>query len=104
MRSNNCAGTAASPCIRNQFLNDQIPGSRISQTAAYINKLMLPYESLASQTTYSNNIVVGYPSGLSNWYTAGRIDYTVSQSNQLSAIIAFGRQASTGAPGSVRAR
>jgi hypothetical protein len=94
--SNNCAGTAASPCIRKQFSNNQIPANRISAAANYIDQFMLPYESLASQTAYSNNIVVGYPSGLSNWYTSGRIDYTISQSNQLSAIIAFGRQASTG--------
>lgn len=92
----NCQGTAASPCSRSQFASNQIPGSRISQPAAYINKLMLPYEAQASQSAYSNNIVVGYPSGLSNWYTSGRVDYDISASNQLSAIIAFGRQASTG--------
>jgi hypothetical protein len=99
-----CAGTAASPCTRTQFTaagygtpaDNQIPAGRISQAAAYINKLMLPYEASAIQDSYSNNVVVGYPSGLSNWYTSGRIDYDISASNQLSAIIAFGRQASTG--------
>ena len=34
--------------------------------------------------------------GLSNWYQGGRIDYDMSQKNQLSLIVAFGRQASTG--------
>ena len=100
----NCQGTAASPCMRSQFTaagygtpgNNQIPGARISQAAAYINKLMLPYEAQTVQNSYSNNVVVGYPSGLSNWYTSGRVDYDISPSNQLSAIIAFGRQASTG--------
>ena len=76
--------------------NNQIPANRISQAAAYINKFMLPYEALASQNTYQNNIVIGYPYGLSNWYTSGRVDYVMSSKNQLSAIIAFGRQASTG--------
>lgn len=95
-QSPNCAGTATSPCQRAQFADNQIPGNRISQAAGYINKLMLPYEAEAIQNAYSNNIVVGYPSGLTNWYTSGRIDYDISPSNQLSAIIAFGRQASTG--------
>jgi hypothetical protein len=99
----NCAGTAASPCIRTEFSNagilDQIPGNRISAAAAYINKYMLPYEASAVQTgstAYANNIVTGYPSGLANWYQGGRIDYDMSQKNQISIIVAFGRQASTG--------
>ena len=99
-----CNGTAASPCKRSQFTaanygtpgNNQIPGARISQAAGSINKLMLPYEAAAIQDAYNNNIVVGYPSGLSNWYTSGRVDFDLSASNQLSAIVAFGRQASTG--------
>ena len=31
-----------------------------------------PYEALALQTQYSNNVVAGYPYGLSNWYQGGR--------------------------------
>jgi hypothetical protein len=95
----NCAGTVASPCQRAQFANNQIPGSRISAAAAYINKFMLPYEASAIQsgpTAYANNIVTGYPSGLANWYQGGRIDYDMSPKNQLSIVVAFGRQASTG--------
>lgn len=96
----NCQGTPASPCSRTQFSNggtaNQIPESRISGAANYINKFMLPYEREASQNAYSKNIVVGYPSGLSNWYASGRVDYDVSPRQQISAIIAFGRQASTG--------
>ncbi len=94
--SNDCAGTAASPCKRSQFPNDQIPTGRISAAAAYVNKFMLPYELEASQNSYANNIVVGYANGLSNWYTSGRIDYDINSNQQLTAIIAFGRQASTG--------
>jgi hypothetical protein len=95
----NCAGTVASPCKRTQFTNNQIPAGRISAAAAYINKYMLPYEASTIQsgaTAYSNNIVTGYPSGLANWYQGGRLDYDMSQKNQASLIIAFGRQASTG--------
>ncbi len=56
----------------------------------------MPYEAQTLQTQYSNNIVTGYPSGLSNWYQGGRVDYDMSSKNQVSLIIAFGRQASTG--------
>ncbi len=91
----NCNGSSV-PCSRTQFANDQIPASRFSSAAAYINKFMLPYEKQASQNSYSNNIITGYGSGLYNWYESGRIDYDMSPSNQLSLIIAFGRQASTG--------
>jgi hypothetical protein len=76
--------------------NDVIPGSRISAPANAYNKFMLPYEALASQTTYTNNLVYGTPLGLANWYSTGRIDYTVNQRNQIGVIVAFGRQSSTG--------
>jgi len=98
---NNCSGTA---CTRTAFTsaaygtpgNNQIPGNRISQAAAYINKFMLPSEALANQSLYTNNIVASYPVGLNNWSESGRIDYDMSARQQLSFIIAFGRQASTG--------
>ena len=73
-----------------------IPANRLSAAAKYINTFMTPYEAAALQTQYSNNIVAGYSYGLSNWYQGGRIDYDMSQKNQLSLIIEFGRQASTG--------
>ena len=76
--------------------NDVIPGSRLSQTAQYINKFWIPYEQLANQNTYANNLNYGTPTGLSNWYSAGRIDYNQSSRNQISLIVAFGRGASTG--------
>jgi hypothetical protein len=103
----NCAGTAASPCARTQFVGNNgtpntpnvIPGSRLSTAALIINKFMLPYEASAVTTgsgAYANNIVTGYSSGLANWYQGGRIDYNMSPKNTLSLIVAFGRQASTG--------
>ena len=99
-----CAGTVASPCSRQPFMGmkngvataDIIPSNRISTAAAYINKFMLPYEAITNQSLYSNNIDYGYSSGLANWYQTGRLDYNQSSKNQLSLIIAFGRQASTG--------
>ncbi|MGB0052954.1 MAG: carboxypeptidase regulatory-like domain-containing protein, partial [Terracidiphilus sp.] len=105
----NCAGTVASPCQRAQFVGTSvngtpntanvIPSNRISQAATYINNFMQKYEASAIQTgstAYANNIVTGYPSGLANWYQGGRIDYDMSPKNQVSIIVAFGRQASTG--------
>jgi hypothetical protein len=89
----NCTGTG---CVRTQFTNNQIASTRFSQAASYFNKFMLPYEAEANQAAYTNNIAPGYASGLSNWYQAGRLDYNMSNSNQLSIIVAFGRQASTG--------
>jgi hypothetical protein len=102
----NCAGTAASPCARTQFsaiVNgvpryDAIPASRFSQVANYYNQFMIQssIEKIVNQNAYSSNLLDGYNSGLSNWYQTGRLDYNLSQKNQLSLIVAFGRQASTG--------
>lgn len=95
----NCTGTG---CTRAQFsyngTNDQISSARFSQAAQYFNNFMLPYEKSGAinQTLYSNNITPGYATGLSNWYQSGRLDYDMNDKHQLSLIIAFGRQASTG--------
>jgi len=95
-----CLGSAASPCTRTQFTYNGtanvIPPGRISAAAKAINAYMAKVEAQTLQTQYSNNIVTGYPSGLANWYQGGRIDYDMSANNQLSIIVAFGRQASTG--------
>lgn len=107
-QTSGCLGSSASPCARTQFQESAgggtepagtlnvIPTSRISAAAQWVNKFMMPYEASALQNQYSNNIVAGYASGLANWYQGGRIDYAMSQKNQLSVIVEFGRQASTG--------
>ena len=93
-----------STCSRTQFdgmkngtptLN-VIPGSRISKAANYFNQFMLPYELLVNQNLYANNITYGRPTGSTNWYQSGRIDYNPNQRNDISIIIGFGRDASTG--------
>jgi hypothetical protein len=88
-------------CSRTQFVNagvyNQILTSRFSTAANYINKnYLLPLESGVNQAMYNNNMAYGTKSGLSNWYQTGRLDYAVNASNQISLIIAFGRQSSTG--------
>jgi hypothetical protein len=105
----NCAGTSSSPCSRTQFAYngtaDRIPASRFSPASNYYNQFLLPYEKLmtaqgfqgnGNPTVYSNNLFFGAPTGLSNWYWTNRFDYTQSTRNQISAIVAFGRQSNQG--------
>lgn len=88
----NCSGAA---CKRSAFSTPNvIPGARLSAAAQYIDKFIVPYEAGVNQSLYASNVVAGYKSGLSNWYEAGRIDYNMNSKNQISMIIAFGRQAS----------
>ena len=83
-------------CQRTAFANNQIPQARFSQTAQYINQYLLPMESIVNQSMYGNNVAYGVKTGLSNWYQTGRLDYNPTDSHQLSLIVAFGRQSSTG--------
>ncbi len=83
-------------CTRTAFANDQIPSGRFSQAAAYIDKFLLPIEPTVNQSQYFNNVAYGNKSGLSNWYQTGRLDYNIGPKNQLSLIVSFGRQSSTG--------
>jgi hypothetical protein len=93
-----------SSCSRTEFMGmkngvptaDVIPSNRISTASNYYNQFLLPYESLANQGSYTNNLSYGTPIGLANWYSTGRIDYNQSSRDQISVIVAFGRQAATG--------
>lgn len=93
----NCNGSS-SPCNRTQFPLDRIPSGMFSQVSNYFNQFMIKSnaEKIVNQNSFSNNLLDGYSSGLSNWYQTGRLDYNLNQKNQLSLIVAFGRQASTG--------
>ncbi|HWG16916.1 MAG TPA: carboxypeptidase-like regulatory domain-containing protein [Acidobacteriaceae bacterium] len=75
---------------------DMIPASRFSAASKYYNQFVLPYEPLINQNSYSNNLTFGTPIGLANWYETGKIDYDQSSRNQISLVVAFGRQAATG--------
>jgi hypothetical protein len=90
---NNCSGAN---CKRTQFANNQIPANRISTAASYVNQFLLKPEATVNQSLYTNNIVTTYPVGLNNWYESSRVDYSATPKQQLSFIIAFGRQSSTG--------
>jgi len=91
-----CSTSGPTYCNRNAFPNNQIPRSRFSQAANYFDQYLLPLEAQTSQTQYVNNIAMGEKSGLSNWYQTGRLDYTLSASQQIAVIVAFGRQSTTG--------
>jgi hypothetical protein len=105
-QTSGCLGSGTSTCSRAQFIStggvqpagtkNVIPANRISTAANNINQFMVPYEAQTVQSLYSNNIVTGYANGLANWYQGGRIDYDMNSKNQISIIVAFGRQASTG--------
>lgn len=86
-------------CTRVAFTGNQIPAARLSGAAKYINKYVVPLESSVNQSLYTNNVMYGMKSGLSNWSQTGRIDYNINPQHQLSLIIAFGRQSSTGLNG-----
>jgi len=92
----NCVGAA---CQRKAFPNDQIPASRFSTAANYINQFMLPYAAQANQSSYGNNTTVGYASGLNNWYQTGKLDYDINEKQRVSLVVAFGRQSVAGGYG-----
>jgi hypothetical protein len=92
----NCTRQPMEGLINGVPTADIIPASRISQAASYYNQFLMPYEGLANQSSYTNNLSYGTATGLANWYSTGRIDYDQSSRDQISFIVAFGRQAATG--------
>lgn len=68
-----------------------IPSTEFSAVALAMQKNI---PTLVNQSPTLNYIAQNY-SALSNWSTTDRIDYTVSQRDQLSMIAALGRQASS---------
>jgi hypothetical protein len=93
-----CSRTMFSTVVNGVTRYDAIPASRISQVSNYYNQLMInsSVEKVVNQGLYASNLLDGYSSGLSNWYQTGRLDYNVGSNDQLSLIVAFGRQSSTG--------
>ena len=93
-----CSRTIFSTVVNGVTRYDAIPASRISQVSNYYNQLMInsSVEKIVNQNNYSSNLLDGYSSGLNNWYQTGRLDYNVSTNDQVSLIVAFGRQSSTG--------
>lgn len=85
----------ASSCTRAQFSSggtkNVIPASRLSSAAKYMQQFL----PAPTNSNISNNYLSGYSTGLNNWMTASRIDWSISPSHTFSALISFGRQATT---------
>jgi len=82
--------------VRQQFPNNIIPASRMSASALKMQSLLPPVTS----SGIANNYLVNYKTGLSNWTTTNRIDYTINSKQTFSVVLAWGRQATT-APAAV---
>jgi Carboxypeptidase regulatory-like domain len=93
--------TGSSATTRTQFMgcNGNTPNvicpSEFSKVAAAMNALLPPASLYANQTA-GNNVLAGLPFGLENFTSTGRLDYAMSDKNNMSIIIAAGRQASIG--------
>jgi hypothetical protein len=102
----NCNTTRAAGCIydpdsttyngtaytRTAFPNNIIPASRLSAAA----RSMQSYLPQPINNGINNNYLVNYKTGLNNWTTTNRIDWTINQKQTFSAVLAWGRQATTG--------
>ena len=94
-----CTGGASPSCNRAQFssggVSNVIPQSRFSPAAVYMQKFLpAPVNSNAV-----DNYTPTYKTGLNNWNAMGRIDYAITSKQNLSVILAWGRQATTAPAG-----
>jgi len=98
-------GTGGKPAYtRAQFMGikngvatpNVIPASRLSPVAQNLQRFL----PAPTSNDLANNYIVNYKTGLSNWTTTNRIDYTINQKQTISGVIAFGRQSTT-APAAV---
>ena len=72
-----------------------IPGSRLNPVALKMQSFLpTPIPGLIT-----NNYIVNYKTGLSNWTTTNRIDYELNDKMNLSVVMAWGRQATTAPAG-----
>ena len=81
---------------RTPFANNVIPAARLSPVA----QRMQSYLPNPINGNVNNNYLVNYKTGLNNWTTTNRIDYTINQKQAVSVVLAWGRQATT-APAAV---
>jgi hypothetical protein len=88
-------------CTRLQFgpLDTANPSTAANMipTAAQstVAKNLQAYIPPNTNTALTNNYLAGYKYGLTNWSTTHRLDYAVRNNNQVSLIVAQGRQASS---------
>ena len=78
---------------------DMIPASQFSAVALNLQSFLPAGIGTAAQ----NNFNSANPTGLTNWSTTNRIDYTISSKDTLSVVAALGRQASSNPTGQTTA-
>lgn len=83
-------------CSRSAFSGNVIPTTEVSPIAKAMSA-MLPS---TSNSNISGNYLASYPWGLNNWSTTERLDANLSSKQNLSVIIAAGRQGLVGSSGS----
>jgi hypothetical protein len=88
-------------CTRTPFSSngtpDVIPANRISQQARNMQKFL----PAPTNDQLTSNYLTGSPTGRNNWSTANRIDYHITPSHSISAVVSFGRQSTAGAGGGI---
>ena len=92
------AGPAGDPVATGAPVN-VIPASEFSSVALK----MQSYLPAGIGTSPQNNYIAPNRTGLSNWSTTDRIDYTINQKNILTMVVAIGRQASSNPVGQTTA-
>ncbi len=98
-QSTNCStGT----CTRTPFNGDVIPSTRFSPEAKAMQSfLQALYPNGPTNSSLRGNYLTGEPTGRTNWSTANRLDYHISPSHSISAVVSFGRQSTAGAGGGI---
>ena len=83
-------GAAGAPVANGAPIN-VIPASQLSPITQYMQKY-LPTPTIDTTGVIQNNYLGGIPSGYDNWLYSGRIDYTISPRQSLSAVLTGGNR------------
>jgi len=87
-----CTAANGGTLCRNPYPFNKIPSSQFSAVALKMQSF-LPTTGIG--TGLQNNYVSQNPTGLINWSTTDRIDYTITPKDTLTLVAAIGRQASS---------
>ncbi len=77
---------------RTPFANNIIPTAMLSPVALRLES----YLPQPTNANLNNNYLTNQKTGLNNWTTTNRIDWTINAKQTFSTVLAWGRQASTG--------
>src|SRR5215469_11607061 len=94
-----CTAANGGTLCRNPYPFNKIPSSQFSAVALK----MQSYLPAGIGTALQNNYISPNRTGLTNWSTTGRIDYTFTRKDTLTLVAAIGRQASSNPVGQTTA-